>query len=113
MGGPGRAVMVEIDPVRMAGVGVTVADLRQALQSANLGLPVGDLISGNRAVAIESGPFLRRQRGGRPGGGRARPASRCSCATWPRCATARRRRPLCVARRRRPRTAPRRPSTRR
>ena len=59
IGGPGRAVMVEIDPVRMSGVGVTVPDLRQALLSANLGLPVGDLISGNRSVAIESGPFLR------------------------------------------------------
>ena len=57
-GGPGRAVMVEIDPTRMAGSGVTVADLRQALQSANLGLPVGELIAGNRSVAIESGPFL-------------------------------------------------------
>ena len=58
LGGPGRAVMVEIDPTRMAGSGVTVADLRQALQSANLGLPVGELIAGNRSVAIESGPFL-------------------------------------------------------
>ena len=59
VGGPGRAVMVEIDPARLASVGVTVADLRQALLSANLGLPVGELISGNRSVAIESGPFLR------------------------------------------------------
>jgi multidrug efflux pump subunit AcrB len=58
IGGPGRAVMVEIDPARMAGSGVTVADLRQALQSANLGLPVGELIAGNHSVAIESGPFL-------------------------------------------------------
>ena len=60
IGGPGRAVLVEIDPTRMAGLGVTVRDLREALQSANLGLPVGELISGNRAVAIESGPFLQR-----------------------------------------------------
>jgi len=59
IGGPGRAVLVEIDPTRMSSVGVTVADLRQALLSANLGLPVGELIAGNRAVAIESGPFLR------------------------------------------------------
>jgi multidrug efflux pump subunit AcrB len=59
LGGPGRAVMVEIDPARMSGVGVTVPDLRQALLSANLGLPVGELISGNRSVAIESGPFLK------------------------------------------------------
>jgi len=59
IGGPGRAVLVELDPTRMAGTGTTVADLRQALQSANLGLPVGDLLTGNRSVAIESGPFLR------------------------------------------------------
>ncbi|WP_284617236.1 efflux RND transporter permease subunit [Aquabacterium humicola] len=59
IGGPGRAVLVEIDPARLAGAGVTVTDLRQALQSANLGLPVGELLGGNRAVAIEAGPFLR------------------------------------------------------
>ncbi len=59
IGGPGRAVRVEIDPARMATLGVTVPDLRQALQSAHLGLPVGELIAGNRSVQIESGPFLR------------------------------------------------------
>ncbi len=58
-GGPGRAVMVEMDPTRMAGMGVTVADLRQALQSANQGLPVGELLRGNQALALEAGPFLR------------------------------------------------------
>lgn len=59
LGGPGRAVRVEIDPARMAGAGVTVAELRQALQSANLGAPVGDLLGGDRAVALEAGPYLR------------------------------------------------------
>ena len=59
VGGPGRAVRVEIDPTRMASHGVTVPDLRAALQSANLGLPVGELLSGNHAVAVESGPFLK------------------------------------------------------
>ena len=44
IGGPGRAVMVEIDPTRMNAVGVTVPDLRNTLLSANLGLPVGELI---------------------------------------------------------------------
>jgi multidrug efflux pump subunit AcrB len=58
LGGPGRALLVEIDPARLAGSGVTVDDLRTALLSANLGLPVGELIGGNRALAIESGPFL-------------------------------------------------------
>ncbi len=60
IGGPGRALMVEIDPARMAGAGVTVSDLRAALQSANLGLPVGELLAGNRSVAVESGPFMSR-----------------------------------------------------
>jgi multidrug efflux pump subunit AcrB len=59
LGGPGRGVRVEIDPARLAGSGLTVADLRNALLSANLGLPIGDLIAGNRAVALQSGPFLR------------------------------------------------------
>ncbi|MCC2632598.1 MAG: putative multidrug resistance protein [Ramlibacter sp.] len=59
IGGPGRGVVVELDPARMAGAGVTVAELRQALQSANLGAPVGDLLGGNRSVALEAGPFLR------------------------------------------------------
>ena len=58
IGGPGRAVRVEIDPARMAGAGVTVAELRKALLSANLGVPIGDLLAGNRAVALEAGPFL-------------------------------------------------------
>jgi multidrug efflux pump subunit AcrB len=58
IGGPRRAVLVQIDPQRMNGSGVTVHDLRMALQSANLGLPVGDLLGGNQSVAIEAGPHL-------------------------------------------------------
>ncbi|ABM38130.1 efflux RND transporter permease subunit [Polaromonas naphthalenivorans] len=58
LGGPGRAVLVELDPGRMAGSGVTVQEMRQALQSANLGLLVGELIGGNQSVAIEAGPYL-------------------------------------------------------
>ena len=58
IGGPDRAVLVQIDPERMAGFGVTVQDMRMALQSANMGLPVGELIVGNKSIAIEAGPFL-------------------------------------------------------
>ncbi|MCZ2104769.1 MAG: efflux RND transporter permease subunit [Burkholderiales bacterium] len=58
LGGPGRAVLVQLDPARMAGSGVTVEQLRGALQSANQGLPVGELLGGNRSVAIEAGPHL-------------------------------------------------------
>ncbi|SPJ17064.1 putative multidrug resistance protein [Burkholderiales bacterium] len=59
IGGPGRTLLVEMDPARMAGAGVTLPDLRAALQAANQGLSVGDLIAGNQAIAVESGPFLR------------------------------------------------------
>ena len=58
LGGPGRAVMVEIDPTRRAGSGVTVADLRQALQSAMPRLLTG----GGRA---ETGKAESRNGGGR------------------------------------------------
>jgi multidrug efflux pump subunit AcrB len=59
IGGPGRAIRVEIDPARMAGVGLTVDELRDALQGANRGAPIGELLGGDRAVALESGPYLR------------------------------------------------------
>jgi multidrug efflux pump subunit AcrB len=59
LGGPVRAALVELDPQRMARVGITVTELRQALQAANMGAPIGELLVGNRAVAIEAGPYLR------------------------------------------------------
>jgi multidrug efflux pump subunit AcrB len=58
LGGPSRAIQIEIDPARMQSVGVTVPELRMALQSAHLGSPVGELLVGKQAIAIESGPFL-------------------------------------------------------
>ena len=59
LGGPGRAALVELDPQRMASAGVTVAELRQALQAANMGAAVGELLGGNRSVAVDAGPYLR------------------------------------------------------
>jgi multidrug efflux pump subunit AcrB len=58
LGGPGRAIKIELDAGRMRSSGVTVADLRGVLQSANLGLPLGESIAENQSVSIESGPFL-------------------------------------------------------
>jgi multidrug efflux pump subunit AcrB len=58
LGGPGRAINIDLDPARLASSGVTTEQLRQALQSANQGVPLGDLISGNRRVALDAGPFL-------------------------------------------------------
>jgi multidrug efflux pump subunit AcrB len=59
LGGPGRALTVELDPARMAAAGVTVSDLRGALQAANQGLPIGELLSGNRSVTVDAGEFLQ------------------------------------------------------
>ena len=59
LGSPGRAVLVEMDPERMARAGIIVADLHQALQAANMGAPVGELLGGNRSIAIEAGAYLR------------------------------------------------------
>jgi len=36
LGGPGRAVSIELDPVRMAAANITVADMQRTLQSANM-----------------------------------------------------------------------------
>ena len=59
LGGPGRALTVEIDAGRLSATGVTVADLRAALQAANTGQPVGDLLAANRSVTVDAGEFLR------------------------------------------------------
>jgi len=58
VGGPTRAIQIDIDPARMQTAGITVPELRMALQAAHLGAPVGDLLVGQQAIAIESGPFL-------------------------------------------------------
>ncbi len=58
IGGPGRAVRIDLDPGRLSALGLTVNDLRATLQSANLGLPVGNLVQGNQQVQIDAGRFL-------------------------------------------------------
>ncbi len=58
IGAPGRAVMVEVEPQKLNAAGLTVQDLHNNLMAANMGLPVGDIISGNRAVQIDAGPWL-------------------------------------------------------
>ncbi len=59
LGGPGRAVLIEIDGARLAATGLTVQDLRQTLQSANLGLPLGEMLRGNRSIELHAGEVLR------------------------------------------------------
>ncbi len=58
LGGPGRAIGIELDPARLKAARLTVSDLRRALQGANAALPAGELIANNRSLTVETGPFL-------------------------------------------------------
>ena len=58
LGGPGRAVNIEIDPVRMAASNITIADMRRALQSANVGAPLGEVTNANQSIAVEVGRYF-------------------------------------------------------
>ncbi len=58
LGGPGRAINIDIDPVRMAAANITIADMRRALQSANLGAPLGEVVNGNQSIAVEVGRYF-------------------------------------------------------
>jgi multidrug efflux pump subunit AcrB len=57
-GGPGRAVNIMLDPAKMAAANITVETMRRALQSANMGAPLGEIISNNQAIAVEVGQYL-------------------------------------------------------
>ncbi|GBG13088.1 ACR/RND family transmembrane transporter [Novimethylophilus kurashikiensis] len=58
LGGPGRAVNIDLDPNRMNAAGVTVGDVRRALQSANAGAPLGETVNTNRSISVEAGHYL-------------------------------------------------------
>ena len=58
IGANSRAVQVLISPERMANAGVSANDLRMALQSANQGLPIGQLLSNNQRIDITAGDFF-------------------------------------------------------
>jgi multidrug efflux pump subunit AcrB len=57
-GGPSRAVRVLLDPERMQAYRVTPQDIRQALIAANVSMPAGALVGGNRETLVEAGTFL-------------------------------------------------------
>lgn len=58
IGGPHRAINIVLNPQALRAVGLTVADLSRALQSANSGLPAGNLLRGGESVAIDGGSML-------------------------------------------------------
>ncbi|MDH3286613.1 MAG: efflux RND transporter permease subunit [Betaproteobacteria bacterium] len=58
LGGPGRMVRVLLDADRLNAHGVSAIDVRNALQLANVSLPTGKLVRGNREVVVETGNYL-------------------------------------------------------
>ena len=58
IGTPDRAVMVEIDPARLATYHLSVGDLARALKAANVAADVGSEISGNRDQPVKAGTLL-------------------------------------------------------
>ncbi|MXV06223.1 MULTISPECIES: efflux RND transporter permease subunit [unclassified Xanthomonas] len=58
IGAPPRVLTVTLDPARLAAYDLTVADLGQALQGANVVRQLGDRIGGGRAVPLSAGRFL-------------------------------------------------------
>jgi multidrug efflux pump subunit AcrB len=58
VGGPHRAINIVLDAQALRAVGLTVGELSRSLQSANNGLPAGNLLSGGKSVAIDGGTVL-------------------------------------------------------
>ena len=58
LGGPHRAINIVMNPQALRSVGLTVGDLSRALQSANSGLPAGNLLGADASVAIDGGGVL-------------------------------------------------------
>ncbi|MEZ4386237.1 MAG: efflux RND transporter permease subunit [Candidatus Krumholzibacteriia bacterium] len=57
-GGQRRVVRVELDPQRMAALGVTTLSVLPALQMQNQSLPAGSLSMGGEEFMVETGAFL-------------------------------------------------------
>ncbi|KAA3626230.1 MAG: AcrB/AcrD/AcrF family protein [Proteobacteria bacterium] len=58
IGGPDRVVHVQLDPQRMAGMGVGIDDLRQALGGANHSAEAGAVVAANQEITVQAGEFL-------------------------------------------------------
>jgi multidrug efflux pump subunit AcrB len=58
LGGPHRAINIDLSPEALRAAGVTIDALRSAIQSANGGLPAGTLTSGNSSVTLDAGSWF-------------------------------------------------------
>ncbi len=58
IGAPQRAVVVQLDPGKLAAYGIGVNELASALKAANVVAQAGDQIAGNRDQPVTAGAFL-------------------------------------------------------
>ncbi len=58
IGSPERVVHVLLDPQKLAGYGLVIADLRRALQVSNAASDAGVLVNDNREIEVRAGVFL-------------------------------------------------------
>ena len=58
IGAPDRVVAVTLDPTRLAAFGLTVGEIAQSLQAANVVQHVGERVGGDRATPVTAGRFL-------------------------------------------------------
>ncbi len=63
IGGPGSAVYVWLDPVRLRERGIDLIGLKQTLAAANMGMPAGAVLDAagksSQMLSVETGEFLR------------------------------------------------------
>ena len=58
VGGRPRQVRVNLSPPLMASRGVSLQDLKRAIQGANISLPAGSLVDRNQETSLDAGRFL-------------------------------------------------------
>ncbi|HET7223886.1 MAG TPA: efflux RND transporter permease subunit [Rhodanobacteraceae bacterium] len=58
LGAPDRAVVVQVDPAKIAAYGMAVDDLAQSLKAANVVTQAGDRVTKDRDVPVTAGAFL-------------------------------------------------------
>ena len=58
IGGPDNVVHVLFDPAALASYGLSLVDLRRALQLSNASQPLGKIINNNQEIVVQAGQFL-------------------------------------------------------
>jgi len=58
IGAPDRAVVVELDPAKLASYGIAIDDLGAALKAANVVAQAGERVTDDRSIPLTAGTFL-------------------------------------------------------